>query len=674
VPLEAPQLDTRKFEDLLREAELRIPRYTPQWTDFNESDPGITLVQLFAWLTEMMLYQMNRVPDRNYIKFLQLLGMELQPAQPATAHLTFTAVAGAAVESVPRRAQIQAQSPEGSSVVFETREGLDLIRVPLTDVQVFDGAAFTVLTEANNTPGTTFPPFGWLPQSGSALYLGFTPPRPPPSRPFPQEMRFRVFLPPASQAGRPVSCREVAQAPAPPVTLVWEYLPSDKAPRWRRLSVYKDESVAFTREGYILVEGPKEVEPTVVEKVAEPRYWLRVRLASGTYPAGQPPVVDFIRPNTVEAENLSTVRDEFVGKSNGFPGKSDGTPEQFFTLRQRPVQPDSLELVVEQDNVESQTWQRVDDFLASGPESRHYTLSATTGEIRFGDGARGLIPPAGVDIIARQYLAGGGGAGNVPSGLVTSIVSSLVGVEKVTNERPATGGRDEQKVETLRERAPRLLRSRDRAITGDDFAALAAEAGEVCKATAISLMHPDHPGVEVPGAVTVVVVPEADIEDPAPKPSADLLRRVCQYLDKRRPLTAEIYVKGPEYQAVKVEAQVAAQPYAAFDTVALDVAAAINEYLDPLGRKQSDDDSKPASKCPDAQGGAKPGWDFGREFFPTNLFNVILDVKDVVSVSYLAVTVDGRPHERDKAVKVGPDGLVYGVAEHEIVVVPAVNL
>ena len=78
MPLEAPKLDTRNFEQLLREAQLRIPRYTPEWTDFNDSDPGMTLVQLFAWLTEMMFYEMNRIPDRNYVKFLQLLNMELK--------------------------------------------------------------------------------------------------------------------------------------------------------------------------------------------------------------------------------------------------------------------------------------------------------------------------------------------------------------------------------------------------------------------------------------------------------------------------------------------------------------------------------------------------------------------------------------------------------------------
>src|SRR5262249_41514314 len=113
MPLEPPNLDTRTFEQLVAEARLRIPRYTPEWTDFNESDSGITLLELFAWLTEMMLYQLNQVPQLSYIKFLQLIGLELRPAQPATAHLTFTATAGADVAPLEAGTQVQAQPPGG---------------------------------------------------------------------------------------------------------------------------------------------------------------------------------------------------------------------------------------------------------------------------------------------------------------------------------------------------------------------------------------------------------------------------------------------------------------------------------------------------------------------------------------------------------------------------------
>jgi predicted phage baseplate assembly protein len=656
VPLEAPQLDNRKFEDLLREAQLRIPRYAPEWTDFNESDPGITLVQLFAWLTEMMLYRMNRVPERNYIKFLQMIGLELQPAQPATAHLTISAKEGAPdVRSVPRRAQVQAQPLEGEPLIFETLDGLDLIRVPLADVQVFDGAAFRKVSELNQTQSTPFPPFGWIPQVGSALYLGFATSTVA-GRQFPQQLRFRVFLPAEAQAGRPVSCNEEGDAPTPPVELVWEYRPASDPNRWRRLNVFKDESVAFTREGYILVEGPKDSAAMPLEKVSEPRYWLRVRLVKGTYPAGHAPLIDFIRPNTVEAENLSTLRDELLGIS-------EGLPDQTFTFVKRPVRRDSLQLAtrerVGQEEIE-ESWQCVDDFLASGPEDKHFVLNATRGEITFGNGARGLIPSPNTEIIAKLYRHGGGTAGNVGPGTEWTLATPVTGSDKVIAERPATGGRDEQNVDELTEIAPRIMRSRDRAITAEDFAALASQAGEVRKATAIALAHPDHPGVEVSGAVTVVIVPDAAIEDPSPKPSAALITRVCQYLDARRLLTTELYIKGPEYKQIKVDACLEANPYAAFDTVAINVANAINAYLDPLGRSVGGSTSG-------------SGWDFGRDLFPTNLFSVILGVEDVVAVPFLEIRVDGQPHELNDPVTLRGDGLFYGASDHNIVVMPSVD-
>src|SRR5688572_28885189 len=85
-----PRLDDRDYARIVSEARALIPRYTPEWTDHNDSDPGMALLQLSAWMTEATLYRLNQVPERNYLKFLQLLGIELLPAQPARAELTFS--------------------------------------------------------------------------------------------------------------------------------------------------------------------------------------------------------------------------------------------------------------------------------------------------------------------------------------------------------------------------------------------------------------------------------------------------------------------------------------------------------------------------------------------------------------------------------------------------------
>jgi predicted phage baseplate assembly protein len=507
-----------------------------------------------------------------------------------------------------------------------------------------------------------------VPQIGNALYLGFTPPKQQPAGGiFPQEMNFRVFLPISSESGQPVSCRDLQLAPAPPVTLVWEYKPKADPNRWRRLNVFKDDSIAFTREGYISVQGPAEVAATKEGKVDDELYWIRIRLADGAYPAGRAPVIDFIRPNTVEAESLSTARDEFVGES-------EGVPDQSFTLRHQPVLAKTLELLVAEQNQQPEPWELRDDFLASDRDGKHFTLNRVTGEIKFGDGIRGLIPPAGSEITARQYRYGGGKAGNLPKAAITTLMTPVFGVDKVTNERPSTGGRDEQDVEELKQMAPHILRSQDRAVSVDDYAAIARQVGEVAKSRALPLAHPDHPGVEVPGAITIVIVPDAEIEDPNPKPSADLTGRVCRYLDERRLLATELYVKGPEYQSIKVEARVAAQPYAAFDDVERKVIAAINEYLDPLGRKLSKQNAAGAdSSQSTATGGAQRerGWKIGDNLFPTNLIGVIQRVQDVVFVRSFSLIVNGKLHDRlNEVVDVPPDGLLYGVSDHEITVEP----
>jgi predicted phage baseplate assembly protein len=421
--------------------------------------------------------------------------------------------------------------------------------------------------------------------------------------------------------------------------------------------VHEDASIAFTREGDIHVEGPAaDIVATQEGRVPEAMYWLRVRLAEGRYPAGRAPTIDFIRANVVEAENLSTIRDEFVGISRGLP-------HQVFTLQHQPVwvptettvradgASGALALWIQETGQPAEPWLLKPDLLASGPEDPHYVLNASTGEIRFGDGKNGRIPTAGAEIVARLYRYGGGKAGNVGAGLINAPLTVLTGVEKVTNDRPAVGGRDEQNIEEFKQRAPVRLRHRNRAVSIKDFAELTMEVGGIAKATAIPLMHPDHLGVEVPGAITIVVVP--DSEDVPPQPSQAQLEQVCRYLEPRRLLTTELYVKGPEYQKIRVMAHVSAQPYAAFDDVARRVKDELNAFLDPLGRAGSE----------------SSGADFGLELFPTSLYAVILSVADVKRVLYLELTVNDQRHDLlTEAVKVPRDGLLYGALDHDIIV------
>src|SRR5687767_5888484 len=127
-----PKLDDRAFEDIREEAIRMIPRYCPEWTNHNLSDPGITLIELAAWMTDLILYRLNRVPEKNYVAFLNLLGIRLKAPQAARALLRFDLVEGATRQLVPAGTQVS--TPQGSdedTILFETARDLVVVVTPI---------------------------------------------------------------------------------------------------------------------------------------------------------------------------------------------------------------------------------------------------------------------------------------------------------------------------------------------------------------------------------------------------------------------------------------------------------------------------------------------------------------------------------------------------------------
>src|SRR5438552_3949786 len=131
MPLEQIQLDDRTFEQLFAEGRARIPVHTPEWTNFNDSDPGVTIVQLFAFMTENLLYRSNRIPDANRRKFLSLLNIGLQPATPAQGLITFNNDRGP-VQAIPLEPGQQALA---GKVAFTTRTPANVL--PVTAVAFY---------------------------------------------------------------------------------------------------------------------------------------------------------------------------------------------------------------------------------------------------------------------------------------------------------------------------------------------------------------------------------------------------------------------------------------------------------------------------------------------------------------------------------------------------------
>lgn len=627
-----PRFD-QPFEEIYRELRERIPRYNPQWTNFNDTDPGITLLQLFAWLAEMTRHQMSNVPRKNYLKFAQLLGLELSAARPATVRLVFTPRPSQPPDTIPERTRYAARAGS-STVMFETTQALDVIGAPLSAMFVFaDGTISRVELPTLPNAGP-FWPLGRNPAVGDALYLAFRP-NPNNPRPFPRRLRFLVLRPAEDTEGQAQRIGEQERDLVPPVDLAWEYRPKGNDV-WERLNVFNDESVALTRDGYVDVEGPQEIEPSVEASVAallpEPHYWLRVRLDQNNYSAGRAPRLDHFLPNAVDAVNLTTEDRLTLGTSDGSAGQS-------FDFPYRPIDTRSLKLeiglpggVIEGD------WTPVEDFFASGRLKKHFILNATAGRITFGDGMHGQIPPAGAAIDAAVWRHGGGAAGNrVMAGAVTTMVDQIGGIESVSNPRAPTGGADEQALSDFIRNAPGHLRSGGRAVTARDFQVRAMAIDGVMKARAVGGRHPDYRDVEVPGAVTVFVI--ADSDRMPPTPSAELIRSVCRTLDEVRLITTEIYVSAPQFLEVRIEARLLAAPEAAFDQVANEARQRLDDYLSPKQR------------------------DFGENISPAALYAALFGPpggsSQVRSVENLIVYVDGLQHDVRRPIDVRPDSLVY---------------
>ena len=136
--LPLPDLDDRRWDDLVEEGRSLIPFYAPEWTDHNAHDPGITLLELFAWLAEMELFELNQISDRQRRKLLALAGVMSKPASPAHALLRLEP-AGAAPVSIEAGLEFSGLDPFGAEVRFRALHGLDALPGSISALQSADG-------------------------------------------------------------------------------------------------------------------------------------------------------------------------------------------------------------------------------------------------------------------------------------------------------------------------------------------------------------------------------------------------------------------------------------------------------------------------------------------------------------------------------------------------------
>lgn len=665
-------LDDRTFEDLVKEARARamrfLPELTAEWSDFNPSDPGSTLIDLFAWFTEQMLYRLNRVPELHQRKFMELLGLSLRTARPAEVLLEFRPSVANRVVEVPAGIHAAGASADGKGqVFFETLESVELIPRPLVAVRVFDGVRFLDHSRDHAEMGGHFEPFGDG-SRGNALYMGFKPLNAAAAAKgdgstaikLPKRLKFYVQVHRETEVmeqGRFVRPKELpGEMAQSEVILQWSYRAED---RWVDLDTIEDHTNSFVRNGRIDIESPsvdgaQPIRAVPEAECSESLYWVRCSVKQGRYSLHRPPRIACVQHNTVRAEQRMTVRDEALGVGSGEPG-------QVVTLRNTPILQDSLRVVTTHPDEGRKVWREVEGFGRETADAFVYVLDPVSGRVFFGGRGHGAPPPKDHAIRAEEYRFGGGAQGNVLAGEVRQLLSSHAGVASVSNSYAAFGGEDAESVPELVTRAPSELRRRSRAVTEDDFERLVMdEVGGVAVARALPLVHPSYPGVDVPGCVTVVVVPDWNfspetskrVEIEPPRPSATLQSVVKKLLDERRLIGTELHISGPRFATVRVHGVVRVADEFALSEVEKTVIRSVRDFVLPV----------PSSLW----GVDVTRWEMGASLHPSLLLARILGVEGVVGVSGFHVDLDGRRLERDAVEETEATTLLWPDGEHEL--------
>lgn len=433
--------------------------------------------------------------------------------------------------------------------------------------------------------------------------------------------------------------------------VVWEYW---NGKEWSDLGVM-DGTRAFTESGFLRFLGPKNMSPTT--RFGEDLFWLRARLEMGGYE--QLPRIDHVLLNTVEAEHRTTLRNQALGSGRGTPNESfeflykpilEG--EQIW-IREREMPPGDeieelknaheVEKVVEEDPDGEGVWvrwSRVDSFYASNARSRHYRIDRINGFIKFGDGRRGMMVPLGDrNVRAEMYRIGGGVRGNVGANMANILRHSIAYIDAVTNHYPAVGGSDVESVDEVKQRGPYVIKSRNRAVTKEDFEWLAMQAS-----ASIARTH-CLPSTEAEGEVCVLVVPKFDERNPDYTeklvPSTELLRRVKAYLDERRLVTVKVNVEKPKYVEISVLLDVVRSTTGSSERLKRDITQALRRFLHPIhgGRNNL-------------------GWPFGRSVLKVDLYQVVEDVEGVDFVDQVRIKDEDRKVLVEQ-IKLSPKQLPY---------------
>lgn len=653
--LETVKLDDLNWGDMVVAIRRRIAAASAgNWTLHAPVDPGITLLELFAFLLEQRVYWMDQVPDSLVRGALSMLGERARPTQAASTVMHFSGLEKATVlEARTQLTRLRSIPP----LIFSTRRKVVLLPFPTAGKRLglfINGIDRTADLEHGKVL-QLFRANGAASEVKIELWL---------REPLPDSVAGQCFSLLFDLRDSPNVAPQWspdARAPvSPPAKISWFYSGANGAQLPFADNEVNDGTGGLRRSGVVSLPiktatgegtGWQPEAPAPPEQLYKYSLWMQVEQTTFS----SPPRLERLIPNVVIASHRRMTRQHQLERDFlPLPGNVIVTADlpQDEPVKDHPPIENTIKLVIKEADGKWHRWRPVADLSFHGPADRIFVTDRLLGKIRFGDGLTGRLPvlaKGGGAQIKVQYRVGGGTAGRVGANLewesaaLPATQSSRV---LILNVAQTEGGEEPETMAAARERAATALRKQTRAVIREDYEELARTIPGIAikRAHAAIGLHPKHPCVPIPGAVTVFIVPDVSRPDvlsedseefdgttvesafvAAPVPDPGALAAVRAKLETARLAGSEVFVSAPRYRQVAITLDVESD---AAEATALSekIKRRLRAFLDPL------------------IGGEGDGWPFGEPVRPSAILREAQNaLGDQGRVFRLFIELPGEP-------------------------------
>lgn len=516
-------LDDQNFDLIVENARKAIRKYAPYWTDENAHDPGITMIELFAWLKEMLQYYMDQTTEPLEYQFLKLFGIQRDYGSPA--EVITKVIHIDEVAHLPFKTQFSK-----GRFTFETQRDYTLDPANICDVQLdYEGQIKSIYNVIDN--GLTVYPFGVNPVVGSSVYIEFDAPHVIDQI---YELYFHVY-----------EAYEVKRNPIERAQMEGGFIPlgiiqctyKSETGAWEPLEVLADETFGLIKSGLVTYRIPRSGNP------ATDSFQIRAKLVSADYDV-PPRVIDvfnrIIKLKQTETEPL------IYFDATGFPNQVIELPFEAIYY------PSLLVEVYDGELDEWHIWSSVDTLYEAGKEDWCYTVESEIHSLKFGDNKNGAVPPKGLNAIRVSGLEKSLlDLGNIAVDELTSEATPVV-LKCLTN---AKGGRGIKTLEQMKSELYRQMNLANVAVTEADYEQILKNTPGLMidKTKCLPLYRPgleDYPNRLADNEVSVLVVPYGlESQNRLNKAYRKNLKRE---IEKHRMITTEVHILNPVYYDIEV--------------------------------------------------------------------------------------------------------------------------